>query len=911
MGTQGFRDRRTGKDATPASYFLLTPSPKGSALWLIPSFFIFWLANSHLISYSSRDHYYSLYSLFSSSSYVPCGPTMKRIRQKILSFLFALTNSSYWKLKRSGIFDPIFYLETNPDVAAQEINPLVHYLRGGWRERRSPHILFDIDYYFSQMPTGNGDETEPILHFLSEGWQEGKKPSPYFDPQEYAKQNSDLDFTKTNPLSHFIHTGCRDNQYLPPYIDRQFYLRKYPDVVASGIDPLIHYFTIGRRELRQPSLFFDVTWYLDRTPILREKAEDILKHYFLYGAAEGKSPTPIFDPAYYRAVYSDKIGTEKDPLAHYLRKGEREGLRPCSWFDPVFYRQTYLDDSSSSALAHFLSEGIWRCHYPNREVMNLPEKPVFSIIVPVYNVAAHHLNNCIRSVLYQSYPHWQLCIADDCSTSNHIRPLLEEWAEKDSRITVTFLDQNLGISGATNSAASLATGDYLGFLDNDDELVPDCLFRMVETIIATGADLIYTDEDLIGEDGRQFSAFYKPDFNPELLLCHNYVTHFVVTSKQLYDTVGGLSPDKAGAQDYDLFLKLSEQAGKIIHIPEILYHWRAGETSTSINHQQKEYADEAGRLSVAAAVERREFDAAVMHTELKFFYRTQRELYLMPLVSIVIYWDQQDQEPTAWLKNILSLTTYTNYEVLLLHDAEMEIDTLNTYLMTIDQPVKTLAVPALQGLASLYNQALQHCDGEYVAFLSSDVIITAPTWLSAMVEYCQRPDTGAVCGLLQCRNPDLAELTPLPDIQNQTAWYYSRYLQQASILLNGLQCPQNTWSVVWECCVIQKEALDQCNGFAASFFPDLFAIHDLCFQFLERGLEIYYTPYCPLDWQADARRLDQAALNESWTAEKLAFQKKWRQRLLQGDPFFNTGKLQEAHISIDDFQKWFAGSKQI
>lgn len=845
--------------------------------------------------------------VFSFLFYVLCGPTMNKIKQKILSFLFALTHSSYWKIKASGIFDPIFYLETNPDVAAQGLNPLVHYLRTGWREARFPHILFDIPYYLSQFPDNRGGETEPILHFLSEGWQQGKKPSPYFDPLEYVRQKSDLDFSKINPLSHFIDNGCRDEQFLPPYIDRQFYLRKYPDVAESGVDPLTHYFTVGRKEQRQPALFFDVSWYLDRAPVLQEMAENVLMHYFVHGAAEGKSPTPVFDPEYYRATYGDVIGEEKDLLAHYLKIGERAGLRPCAWFDPVFYRQTYCGDAASSALGHFLSEGVYHCHFPNREVRELLEKPIISVIVPVYNIAAHNLNNCIRSVLYQSYPHWQLCLADDCSTSTHVRPLLQEWAAKDRRIKVTFLDENLGISGATNSAAALATGDYLGFLDNDDELAPECLFRIVETITTTGADLLYTDEDLIGDGAHRFSVFYKPDYNPELLLCHNYVTHFVVTARRLFDMVGGVAADRAGAQDYDLFLKLSEQAGKIVHIPEILYHWRASETSTSINHRQKEYADEAGRLAVAAAVDRRELQAEVLPTDLKFFYRTQRELCLMPLVSVVIYWDQQDQEPAGWLKNILSITSYTNYEILLLHDIEMAIDALHTSLASSNQPVKTLAVAGFQGLATLYNQALEHCDGDYVAFLSSDVVITDGAWLSALLEYCQRPDTGAVWGHLQCENADLVEVTPLPDIQSQSTWYYSRYLQQASILLNGLQCPQNTWSVAWECCVLKKEALDQCGGFAAGPFPDLFSIHDLCFQFLERGLQIHYTPYCRMDWRADARRLDQEALNQSWTAEKLEFQKKWRRRLQQGDPFFNTGKLQEAQIGAADFQQWIAG----
>ena len=831
--------------------------------------------------------------------------------QKVRSLFFALTHFSYWKIKASGIFDPIFYLEINPDVAVQGIDPLVHYLRVGWREGRFPHILFNIPFYFNQFPENLSNAAEPILHFISEGWLQGKKPNPYFDPLEYAREKSHLEFIKTNPLSHFIHNGCREQKYLPPYIDQQFYLEKYPDVAESGVDPLIHFFTVGSKELRQPSLFFDMHWYIDRAPCLQEKATNLLLHYFVYGAAEGKSPTPVFDPSYYRATYADAIGEEKDVFAHYLRIGEQEGFRPCAWFDPVHYRETYLQNAHPSALGHFLAEGVFLNHFANQEVQGHAAGPLISIIVPVYNIAAQYLNNCIRSVLYQSYPNWQLCLADDCSTSPHIRPLLEEWAAKDPRIVVSFLDENLGISGATNHAAALATGDYLGFLDNDDELAPECLFRIIEAITATGADLLYTDEDLIGDDGRRFSAFYKPDYNPELLLNHNYVTHFVVTAKNLFASVGGVAHDMAGAQDYDLFLKLAEKAEKISHIPEILYHWRALETSTNINHLQKEYADTAGRLALTAAINRRGIPARILPTDWKFYYRTQRELSLMPLVSLAIYWDQENEDPAGWLQNLITLTTYTNYEVLLLHDDQLAIDSLHSYLLSTNQPVKLLAVAGFQGMATLYSEALQHCNGEYVAFLSSDVVITEATWLSALLEYCQMPDTGAVCGKLLYKNSDLVEITPLPDIQNQSAWYYSRYLQQASIHLNGLQCPQNISSVSWECCVIKKEALDQCGGLTISLFPDLFAIHDLCFQFQVRGLQIYYTPHCCMEWRANARRFKQEPLHESWSIEQLEFQIKWRHRLQQGDPFFNTGKLHEAGINPDDFKLWFAGEDSL
>lgn len=835
---------------------------------------------------------------------------MKRIQQKLLSLFFSLTNSDYRKIKKSGIFDPEFYLESNPDVAKENKHPLVHYFREGWREGRSPHLLFDIGYYFKQIDDEIKErQIEPILHFITEGWLKGKKPSPYFDPLYYVNTNKDFDFSKLNPLSHFILRGCRDNKnLLHPYLNLQFYAQKYPDVVSSGMDPLKHYIKIGRKEKRQPGVFFDVSWYLDRTPILHELANNILLHHNTHGIKEGKSPVPVFDPAFFMATYAGKLNAEEDLLLQYLAIGEKSDLRPSVWFDPAFYRQNYLGGvSTTSCLGHYLSEGVYHGNYPNRDVAALPEKPVISIIIPVYNVKSHHLNNCIRSVLYQSYPHWQLCLADDCSTFPHVRPLLEEWAAKDSRINVTFLERNLGIAGATNAAAGLATGDYLGFLDNDDELSSECLYKIVKTIQQTGADLLYTDEDLIGEDGRRFSCFYKPDYNPELLLCHNYITHFVVTKKALFREIGGFSAERAGAQDYDLFLKLSEKSEKIVHLAEILYHWRASETSTSINHDQKDYADEAGRQSLVDAIARRNIEGEVLPTELKFYYRTRRDLYLLPLVSVIVYWDQQDQESTSWLSRLISITAYANYEIILLHDEECNTALLQTYLASIDQPVKLIEVIEHQGIAVLYNLALQYCDGDYVAFISSDVVVDDGMWLSTLLEYCQSTSTGIVFGGLTGTHPELPEIFPFPDIRNESPWYYARYLQQASVLLNGPHCPQNTWGAIWECCVIQKEALDQCGGFAAEDFPDLFALHDLSFQFHQRGLKIYYTPYCQADWRGDARRFVENGRYDAWNTEKHVFQEKWRTTLRSGDPFFNKGVLREEQIPLEEFENWYVG----
>ena len=838
---------------------------------------------------------------------------INNIRRKFSSVLFALSRPEYRKLKNSGIFDHDFYLRSNPDVASRGEDPLVHYLRYGWREGRCPGPLFDPEYYGGQLAEEEAGTFEPVQHFISTGWRMGKKPIPYFDPLFYAGENSDIDFTRIDPLSHYITKGWREGRQPRPYFDPLFYRQQYPEVAHSSLDPLSHYVQIGRKELRRTSIFFDNEWYIDRMPILEELADtillhdDILFHYRKYGIQEGKSPIPVFDPLFYRANLEGEFGEEDDPLAHYLKSGEKNGRRPCSWFDPVYYKERYLADDPASPLGHYLVEGVGRGLYPNREIAELPQKPTISVVVPVYNATRHHLNNCIRSVLYQSYPHWQLCLADDCSTSPHVRPLLEEWAARDERIKIVFLEANRGIAGATNAAAALADSDYLGFLDNDDELASDCLFRNVQTVTATGADLLYSDEDLIGDDGRRFSVFHKPDYNPELLLCHNYVTHFVVTAKKLWHEIGGCTEDRSGAQDYDLFLRLAEGAERIAHIPEILYHWRAAETSTSINHSQKDYADEAGRRSVVDALLRREIEAEVLPTDLKYFYRVQRELYLLPLLSLVSRWTGDRDGLRTWVQNLVQRTEYSNYEVVLVVDPEIIDAGLEEQLLALDQPVRLVVADDRQaGLAALYNQAVALCDGDYVVFVRSDLDIDDGYWLSALVEYCQRPDTGIVAGRVDGDAADVPEVTPIPDIDNHSSWYYARFVQQASVLLNGRHCPQNVWAPAWDCCAVNRDLFAACNGFAAARFPDLFAMHDLAFKCLAAGFKSYYTPYCRLHLR-DARGSAPTGTEDSRKRERQTFQDQWRAELVQGDPYYNRGAACEAGIDQARFLAWFVG----
>lgn len=854
---------------------------------------------------------------------------MKTFQQKIKSWWYRQKYPTYRSIDNAKLFDPVFYTNKYEDVAASGVDPLLHYILIGFAEPRQPHLLFDLDLYFSQVPGLHGSGVNPLSHYIEVGWRANYRPNYLFSPLRYMEENSDADFSCIDPFGHYLSVGSHQGRRPHIYFDPLFYAENNSDVDFLSLDPILHFISHGRFERRRPSLEFDIVWYKDRTPVDPKMHRELLVHYQNFGAKERKTPSPLFDPRFYEDTYG--LHHENDLFRHYLLHADNDEIKPCHWFDPLFYRQHYLkeekDDDSAwirrffpwrktgkygkkkiVPFADYLEKGVWKRRYPNREVADLAHKPLISIVVPVFNPSSAHLSNCISSVLYQSYPHWQLCLADDCSTDAHVSLLLTEWAAKDSRIKVVFLEHNLGISGATNAAAALATGDYLGFLDNDDELANECLYHLVQEINKQSADLLYTDEDLIGEDGRRFSVFAKPDFNEELLLCHNYITHFVCVQRLLYEKVGGCNSAMNGAQDYDLFLKLAEQAKKIVHIPEILYHWRASDTSTSINHSQKEYANEAGRRALIAAVERRGLAAEIQLTEFNFYYRTRRIIVAQPLVSVVVYWNQEHGDIVSWLQELEHSAGYRNFAIVLVTTNGNLQDQIDSYMATTDQPISSWLMPEKCSLAEIYTLASAQSDGELLAFVSSAISRFGQSWLAALVEYGNSQKTGIVGGRLDFTGEAPVEVTPTPQIDNLSPLYYSRFIQQCSVLLNGLDCAQEVRSVNPEFCLLNAKLLAGIGGFNNEKCQSLFVIHDVCYRLQQQGLKNFYTPYATASWQGDARRFDEHRYNADWKTEQKCFQNKWRDFLLQGDPFFTTGALRQHNVGKEDFQKWLTGS---
>ena len=243
------------------------------------------------------------------------------------------------------------------------------------------------------------------------------------------------------------------------------------------------------------------------------------------------------------------------------------------------------------------------------ETGELAQQPRISVVVPVYKTPAALLTSCMASVMAQTYLNWELCLADDGSADPGVNALLQKAARSDSRIRVLALPENRGISAATNAALRVATGDFVAFLDHDDELAPFALSELVRSINAhADTDIFYSDEDKIDERGHRYDAFFKPGWSPELFLSCNYICHFLAIRRTVLEQIGALDENYRGAQDYELLLRASEQTQRIKRIPKVLYHWRAiqGSTAKAAAEKPEASADGKERLHRTCNVARRE-----------------------------------------------------------------------------------------------------------------------------------------------------------------------------------------------------------------------------------------------------------------------------------------------------------------
>jgi glycosyltransferase involved in cell wall biosynthesis len=381
------------------------------------------------------------------------------------------------------------------------------------------------------------------------------------------------------------------------------------------------------------------------------------------------------------------------------------------------------------------------------EYKELKYKPLISIVIPVYNIGREYLAKCIDSILNQKYDNFEICLVDDASTNEETLETLREYEEKDKRVRVKYRQQNGHISNASNDGIKMAKGEFISLVDDDDELTEDALYSVVYELNKNKKlDFIYSDEDKLDTTGRRCYPNFKPDWSPDTLLSLNYICHLTTIRKALVDKVGGFRVGFEGAQDFDLFLRVTELTDKIYHIPRILYHWRMVEGSTSMVIDNKSYAVERGKKAIEDALKRRKINGHVEVDEKSTYYKVIYDIKKEPLVSIIIPTKDYADVTETCLKSLYEKTSYKNFEVILMNNNSEKEETFKLFDEYKKKYKNFRVIDANYefNYSKINNQAVRESKGDYICLLNNDTEIVEPNWLTYMIGYAMQDHVGTV-----------------------------------------------------------------------------------------------------------------------------------------------------------------------
>lgn len=562
---------------------------------------------------------------------------------------------------------------------------------------------------------------------------------------------------------------------------------------------------------------------------------------------------------------------------------------------PIFRKQRNGDSETFGDYAYWI-----RCYdrLQQDDVKRIREQiaqfhysPLISVLLPVYNSNLRWLRRAITSVQQQLYPRWELCIVDDASTNRKLWPFLQTCARRDRRIKVMRRTENGHISAASNDALRLASGEFVALLDHDDELVPTALYLVTRALNRNrGLQLLYSDEDKLDAHNRRCEPYFKSDWNPELFLAQNFISHLSVYRIDLVRRIGGFRVGFEGSQDYDLTLRCIEQIRpeQIEHLPWVLYHWRTGDQSTASCATAKPYAQEAARRAVQEHLGRRGIAGTVVpslgvYLQTKYALPTDR-----PLVSIVIPTRNHVSSLQKCLSSVFNKTDYWSYEVIVLDNGSDDVETLE-FLEELKkrEHVRVERIEGAFNYSRLNNRGVELSLGSLIALLNDDVEVINDDWLSEMVSRAMQPEVAMVGARL---------------------WYPNGIVQHAGVILGaggiaghahvGLRrdqpgyfarahLAQNVSAVTAACALVRREAYMQIGGFdenLAVTFNDV----DFCLRLRAAGYWIVWSPHAELIHHESASRgLDNSAPKQIRFLSEVDYMKSKWGHILERDPFYN------------------------
>lgn len=526
------------------------------------------------------------------------------------------------------------------------------------------------------------------------------------------------------------------------------------------------------------------------------------------------------------------------------------------------------------------------------QINRLHNPPLISVVMPVYNPPLNMLEEAIRSVQGQLYPHWELCIADDASTDADVHKLLQRYMDNDSRIKVMFRKENGHISAASNSALELACGDYVALLDNDDLLSEHALFWVADAIVNyPDAGLIYSDEDKIDQSGLRYDPYFKPDWNPDLFLSHNMICHLGVYRTDLVKKLGGFREGYEGAQDYDLALRCSEQLEplQIVHIPRVLYHWRSHPGSTALAGNEKNYALLAGERALNDHFARTQVSAKVELLDFGMYRARYSIPESAPLVSLIIPTRNGLSLLKQCIDSLFAKTTYKNFEVLIVDNNSDDPKTLDYFASLADnKKIRVLRDERPFNYSALNNAAVNKARGEYVGLINNDIEVISPEWLDEMMGLAIQPGVGAVGARLWYPNNTLQHGGVITGLGGVAGHSHKHLDKGAPGFFYRAQLIQTLSAVTAACLVVKKSIYQEVGGLDEVNLKVAFNDVDFCLRVREAGYRNVWTPYAELYHHESATRGSEDTLEKQmrFRDEVLYIQKHWG-NLLINDPAYS------------------------
>lgn len=522
----------------------------------------------------------------------------------------------------------------------------------------------------------------------------------------------------------------------------------------------------------------------------------------------------------------------------------------------------------------------------------LAKEPLISIITPVYNTDKYYLEQMIGSVVAQTYKNWELCIADDASSDQETLNILDKY-EKLPNVKIVYRKENGHIAEASNTALSLASGEYIAFLDHDDMLAPHALYAMVEKINENPQlKFIYSDEDKIDVKGVRYFPHFKSGWNPDMFFSQNYIAHFTMIQTRVIDQIGGFRKGYEGSQDYDLYLRALSDLKKdeIGHVPKVLYHWRAIEGSTAFRADAKPYTTEAGISALKDYFQSQNETVEVMQGTLPNTYRVNYKLTRKPpLVSLLVPTRDGYDILSKCIQSIFDYTIYPSYEIIIIDNESKDPQTL-AYLDTLKAHENVTIVEYHKpfNYSAINNFALQYAKGEIVGLFNNDVEIISAEWLTEMVQHALRPEIGAVGAKLYYEDDTVQHAGVILGIGGVAGHSHKYFPRTAYGYFSRLKIVQNLSAVTGACLVVRKSLYEEVGGLDEENLTVAFNDVDFCLKLQERGYRNLWTPYVELyHHESKSRGMEDTPEKKQRFHQEVQFMKQKWGDVLENDLYYN------------------------